>query len=150
MSISSILFVCSGNICRSPTAEGLMRARAPGLEIGSAGTHGMHEGEPPDDRAISKALSQGIDIRHQRAAKIRPEDFKSYDLILGMDSGHVRQLKSAAPDYGDKIHLFLEHAGCDGPERNVPDPYYGGEDHFSRAYSLIEKGIDGLVARYGL
>lgn len=128
-----------------------MRARAPDLKIGSAGTHGMHEGEPPDPRAIDMAAQSGIDISGQRARKVQPEDFDAYDLLLGLDEGHVQQLRPYADENQlGRIHLFLEHAGYNGPERNVPDPYYGGEDHFSRAYTLIEKGIDGLVARYGL
>ena len=120
----------------------------PDLVIGSAGTHGLHEGEPPDDRAISKALSKEIDISRQRAAKVRPEDFTNYDLILGMDSGHVSQLKSVAPDADDKIHLFLDYAGYKGPERDVPDPYYGGDDHFDHAFELIESGILAIIKRY--
>ena len=149
MTLISVLFVCSGNICRSPMAEGVLRHYAPGIRVASCGTHGLHQGEPPDDRAISLALEKGLDIRSQRARKITPSDLSEFALVLGLDSGHVRQLKDMdrSGEHAGKIHLFLDYAGHSGA-RDVPDPYYGGADDFEHAYGLIEEGVRGLLARH--
>lgn len=152
MSFKSVLFVCSGNICRSPTAEGLMRhySQEAGLSdilIESAGTHGLHQGDPPDDRAVRTSLSHGIDIRKQRARKFQAEDFDRFDLIFGMDNGHVQHLRSMAltDEHVNKIHLFLDYT--DQESGDVPDPYYGADDGFEQVYNIIENGIKSLVKK---
>lgn len=152
MHYDSVLFVCSGNICRSPTAEGLMRHHAGrnGLDylvIESAGTHGLHQGEPPDGRAISMALGRGIDLRDQRARKFLARDLDRFDLIFGMDEGHVHHMRSMAStdDHINKVHLFLEFTDQDA--RGVPDPYYGADDGFERVYDMIESGVQSLISK---
>ncbi|TGS57681.1 low molecular weight phosphotyrosine protein phosphatase, partial [Mesorhizobium sp. M1D.F.Ca.ET.183.01.1.1] len=126
--INSILFVCLGNICRSPLAEGVFRAVwsecAQGREIvlDSAATSGWEVGSAPDPRSIAVAMGHGIDISGQRARRIAPGDFSRFDLILGMDRANVRDLKAVAPpSAADRIHLYLEFATGNGGD--VPDPY---------------------------
>ena len=123
----SILFVCLGNICRSPLAEGVFAAvlqekRLSGFfELDSAGTGGWHAGSAPDPRSVAIAASHGIDISGQQARKVTAGDFSRFDLILGMDQSNVEELQRLAPaDARDRIHLFLEFA--DGKVRDVPDP----------------------------
>lgn len=149
-----VLFVCTGNICRSPTAEAVFRhvAREAGLEerffIDSAGTHGYHIGDPPDPRSVATALSRGIDMRGLRARKVEAADFTRFHYILAMDGGHHALLSrfSARPPYG-ALDLFLGKG-------DVPDPYYGTQQGFEDVYDLIEEGsrrlLDGLRARHGL
>src|SRR5688572_28009893 len=127
-----ILFVCMGNICRSPSAEGVFRgllaARAPQLqvEIDSAGTHDYHVGEPPDERAIAAARRRGIDLSALRARTVRTSDFDYYDLILAMDQENLRELRRRAPAHRhDRIRLMMEFV-AQAPLDAVPDPYYGG------------------------
>lgn len=146
----NILFVCTGNICRSPTAEGLFRARAAaaGLDADcdSAGLQGYHVGEPPDSRSIACAAAHGIDLRPLRARAVTPEDFMAFTDIVAMDRGHLRALEAMRPSGGRAIlSLFMRHAGADGVD--VPDPYYGGEDGFARVFAMIARGVDGLIAR---
>lgn len=139
-----ILFVCTGNICRSPTAEGVLRARAAaagfaGLLVDSAGTHGYHVGEPPDPRTIEAAARRGYDLSGLRARKLRPADYADFDLLLAMDRGHLRLLRGGCPPAGlPRLRLFLE--------RDVPDPYYGGDAGFEQVLDLIEAGCDRLLA----
>lgn len=145
-----VLFVCTGNICRSPTAEGvfLTHARAAGLldrlEIDSAGTHGYHVGEPPDRRAIAHAARRGIDISGLRARKLRREDFARFDYLLAMDRGHESILLRQAGMLKDRVRLFLdlvpELAGQD-----VPDPYYGGAQDFEHVLDLVEPASEALL-----
>jgi protein-tyrosine phosphatase len=146
-----ILFVCTGNICRSPTAEGVFRhhVRAAGLEnefvIDSAGIEGYHTGDPPDSRSISAALGCGIAIDDLKARRVRSADFEDFDLILAMDSGHYNALKKMKPaDAPAEVVLFLDFAN---PEisRDVPDPYYGGPEDFTLVLDLVEEGVDGLL-----
>ena len=147
-----ILFVCSGNICRSPTAEGVFRAlvEKQGLgseiETDSAGTGGWHAGEPPDERSQEAALRRGIDIGGQRARQVIPADFDAFDLVVAMDNGHRRHLlRLAPPSAKDRIRLFLDYApGAEGGD--VPDPYFGGATGFDRVLDLIEAGSAGLLA----
>jgi len=139
----SILFVCSGNICRSPTAEGVLRGlcEKEGLElrIESAGLGDWHVGEPPDERAQHHARGRGYDLSAQRARQVRLRDFDEFHLILAMDSGHLRALeRMAPPQHRAKIRLFAE--GCD-----VPDPYYGGAEGFERVLDLVEERCRALV-----
>lgn len=143
-----ILFVCTGNICRSPTAEGVMRARlaAAGLDhaVDSAGTQGFHAGEPPHVPAIRAAAARGYDLLPLRARKLERVDFRRFDLLLAMDRGHLDRMRRLAVAGPGRIGLFLDHApGLEG--RDVPDPYYGGSADFEHVLDLVEAGCDALV-----
>jgi len=147
-----ILFVCMGNICRSPTAEGVFRRvvseRAPELEleIDSAGTHDYHLGEPPDRRARAAALRRGIDLSSLRARRIEPRDFERFDLILAMDRDNLALLRREAPAaYHYRIRLLMEFA-ADATASEVPDPYYGGATGFEQVLDLMEEAAEGLLA----
>jgi len=151
--MTRILFVCTGNICRSPTAEGVMRAKlaAAGLgdrvSVDSVGMHGYHEGEPPDHRAIQVALQRGYDLRGLRARRIAARDFHENDLLLAMDKGHERALREAAPPgTAEKIRLFLSY-WAHAPTDETPDPYYGDMGGFISTFELIEGGVDALLAQ---
>ena len=144
----SILFVCTGNICRSPTAEGVLRdlSEKAGLElhIESAGLGDWHVGDPPDERAQHYARNRGYDLSAQRARQVRPRDFDDFDLILAMDRGHLRSLQKMAPArHHAKIRLFVADA-------EVPDPYYGGADGFEQVLDLIEAQCRRLLAELRL
>ncbi|PWK76130.1 low molecular weight protein-tyrosine-phosphatase [Aminobacter sp. AP02] len=150
--VKSILFVCLGNICRSPLAEGVFRAvlAERGLEdaytIDSAGTGGWHAGSAPDPRSIDIAALHGIDISAQQARKVVASDFDSFDLILGMDRSNVDDLNALAPQQGSgRVALFLGHAT--GRAQDVPDPYYGGEDGFVAVYRMIREASEALAER---
>ena len=145
-----ILFVCLGNICRSPMAEGVFRKIAeergliPPLEVASAGTGSWHVGDPPDARAVAAAHSRGVDISRQRARQVHVDDFDRFDLLIAMDEANVETLRRAAPKHHHgKIKLFLEFADGAGASE-VPDPYYGGTDGFGHALDLIEAASRGL------
>jgi protein-tyrosine phosphatase len=113
--------------------------------IDSAGTHGYHEGEPPDARSIEAALRRGVDLSEQRARRIREEDFAEFDLILAMDSGHARILQRAAPRHGEaRISMFLDYAPHLGAT-DVPDPYYGGAGGFELVLDMAEAAAAGLL-----
>ncbi len=148
----SVLFVCMGNICRSPTAEGVFRhllgREAPELdvEMDSAGTHAYHVGDQPDHRAQAAAMRRGIDLSTIRARRICDEDFSNFDLILAMDEDNLGLLvESCPPDQRDKLRLFLEYAAESGVE-NVPDPYYGGANGFEQVLDLVEIAALGLIS----
>ncbi len=148
---TGILFVCLGNICRSPTAEGVFRQRlvTRGLEsrfrVDSAGTGDWHVGSPPDRRAQLAAASRGFDISGQRARQVRPDDADGFDYLIAMDRGNHRDLVHlAGTERAHKVRLFMEFAGIDGLEE-VPDPYYGGDDGFDRVIDLVEAASDGLI-----
>lgn len=145
-----VLFVCTGNICRSPTAEGVFRARARDaglldrLQVDSAGTHDYHVGEPPDRRAIAHAARRGIDIAGLRARQLRREDFARFDYVLAMDRGHRKLLLRAAGEQVARVRLYLDFApGLAG--RDVPDPYYGEAEDFEHVLDLVEPATAGLI-----
>ncbi|WP_367717046.1 low molecular weight protein-tyrosine-phosphatase [Nitratireductor sp. GISD-1A_MAKvit] len=149
---TSILFVCLGNICRSPLAEGIFRnvVAEQGLEAGfmidSAGTGAWHAGNPPDPRSVDIARRSGIDISMQRARQVEADDFDRFDLLLGMDRNNVRTLHERAPaSAAARIHLFLDYA--EGEQLDVPDPYYGGADGFASVYQMIRDASDALLSR---
>ncbi|WP_269931866.1 low molecular weight protein-tyrosine-phosphatase [Aminobacter sp. HY435] len=150
--VKSILFVCLGNICRSPLAEGVFRAvlAERGVEaefvVDSAGTGGWHAGSAPDPRSIAIAAQYGVDITAQQARKVVPADFERFDLILGMDRSNVDDLKASAPaKAAGRVELFLGHAT--GRTRDVPDPYYGGDDGFAAVYRMIREASEALADR---
>jgi protein-tyrosine phosphatase len=146
-----VLFVCMGNICRSPTAHGVFEqvVRDAGLadriQIESAGTHAYHVGESPDPRSSQAARRRGFDLGHIRAQKVSSADFEEYDYILAMDRDNYRNLEERCPpQHIQKIQLFLEFA----PHLNeveVPDPYYGGVHGFERVLDMIEAASEGLL-----
>lgn len=147
-----VLMVCSGNICRSPTAEAVLRARlvaaglADRIAVDSAGTHGFHTQEPPDPRAQAHARKRGYDLSGLRARRVVAEDFSRFQRILAMDEGHLRWLQDAAPpDARARIELLLDHASARPGRRDVPDPYYGSERDFGVVLDLVEDACDGLV-----
>ena len=147
----SILFVCMGNICRSPTAEGVFRKRvgdaklAHAIHIDSAGTHAYHIGEPPDMRSQQYAARRGYDLSIQRARKVSAEDFILFDHVLAMDHDNLDRLKSACPpQYAHKLALFMEYARHHD-SKVVPDPYYGGGNGFELVLDYIEDASDGLI-----
>lgn len=150
-SISSVLFICMGNICRSPTAEAVFREKAQQaglkLSLDSAGTTGAHARSKPDHRAIKVGAELGYSFDGIKARKVTDKDFKDFDLILAMDEDNIRNLhKIAAPDELDKIKLFLDFAPECG-ESEVPDPYYGGAGGFRYVINLVEAASDGLIAK---
>ena len=148
----SVLFVCMGNICRSPTAEGVFRHRAAAagladsLVIDSAGTHGYHVGEPPDARSMEYAANRGYDLSAQRSRKVAASDFEQFDHLLAMDRENLRLLEAACPpQHKHKLGLFMAHASRSGSDV-VPDPYYGGGRGFDLVLDYIEDASDGLIA----
>jgi protein-tyrosine phosphatase len=141
-----ILFVCTGNICRSPTAEGVFRhlvaeaGLADRIATDSVGLEGWHVGNPPDPRSTRAAAGRGIDISDLRARKLAPEDFDRFDLLLAMDEGHHRDmLRRATSAQRDRVRMFME-AAAGHPAPPVPDPYYGGPDGFEAVLGMIEDG----------
>jgi protein-tyrosine phosphatase len=147
-----VLFVCMGNICRSPTAEGVFRrvlgmhASDVKVEIDSAGTHDYHVGSEPDRRAVAAAARRGIDLSSLRARHISDADFERFDLILAMDEENLRELRRRAPkEYHGRIHLIMEFAPSP-LARSVPDPYYGGAEGFENVLDLLEEAAQGLLA----
>lgn len=147
-----VLFVCLGNICRSPTAEAVFRdllqreGRHLRIDADSAGTHAYHVGSAPDARAIAAAARRGIDMRGLRARKITAGDFQHFDLLLAMDEQVYWQLLEVAPpEQRDRVRLFLEFAPELG-QREVPDPFAGGPAGFEQVLDLIEAGARGLLA----
>ena len=145
-----VLFVCMGNICRSPIAQGVFEdvLRREELEgeilVDSAGTGRWHVGEPPDERALSAASLRDLDISAQRARQLTPEDCENFDYILTMDEENYRAVTSLCRGSA-VVRPFLEFA-ADSPEREVPDPYYDGPDGFERVLDLVEEASEGLLA----
>ncbi len=149
-----ILVVCMGNICRSPIAEGVLRAKlaAAGLQqrvrVDSAGTHGYHTNEPPDPRGIRRAAQRGYAIGGLRARPVVPADFDDFDWMLAMDDSNLAWLQKRQPE-GNTVQLgrLLDHALRHPAVTEVPDPYYGPEAGFDQVLDLVEDGCDGVVAR---
>jgi len=146
-----ILFVCLGNICRSPTAQGVMarvleeEGLAGLVEVDSAGTHAFHVGEPPDPRAQEAAARRGIDLGGYRARRITEADFARFDYILAMDRENLEALRAACPpQHAGKLRLLMEFAPDLGFDE-VPDPYYGGPAGFEQVIDLVEAAVRGLV-----
>jgi protein-tyrosine phosphatase len=140
-----VLFVCTGNICRSPTAEGVFRhlvereGLSHAIETESAGIGNWHVGDPPDPRACSAARARGYDLDRLRASQVTANDFERFDLLIAMDRTHLRDLERMRPAAArGRARLFLD--------RDVPDPYYGTEDDFGRVLDMIEAGAAALLA----
>lgn len=147
-----VLMVCSGNICRSPTAEGVLRAKlqsaglAGRIDVDSAGTQGLHAKEPPDPRAQALASRRGYDLSKLRARRVVGEDFVRFQRILAMDEGHLKWLQQAAPpDARARVELLMDHAVRHRGWREVPDPYFGSERDFERVLDLVEDACEGLA-----
>lgn len=148
--MAAVLIVCTGNICRSPTAEGVLRHHlaseglADRVRVDSAGTEGWHSGDGPSAPAIDVAQERGYDLSDLRARQISRDDPAQFDLILAMDRGHLSILKQRMPDAAaGQLRLFMEFAPGDTEE--VPDPYYGGRDDYIYSLDLIESAMPGLL-----
>ncbi len=149
----SVLLVCTGNICRSPTGEGVLRRLAEKrgiahrVRIASAGTHDYHVGEGPDPRAVRHAAKRGYDLSSLRAAQVSARDFHDYDYILAMDRAHLRILRSIAPSGAKaRVGLFLE-ASARWKGEDVPDPYYGGVEGFEQVLDMVEEAGERWLDR---
>jgi len=146
----NVLFVCMGNICRSPTAEGLFRqvventGLSDKINIDSAGTHSYHIGSQPDTRAQAASLKRGIDISTLQGRQAEPGDFNAFDYILAMDASNYSDLMQLAGGSADKLHMFLTFSE-NFTETEVPDPYYGGDQGFEHVLDLIEDASEGLL-----
>ncbi len=150
-----ILFVCLGNICRSPTAQGVFEGKlrqhglvdksfAEKIRVDSAGTAAWHTGKAPDKRSQQAASKRGYDLSQLRARQVTELDFQTFDYILAMDKANLAALRSICPPlYISRLSLFLDYA--EGPEQEVPDPYYGGEEGFNQVLDLIEAASDGFI-----
>ncbi len=146
-----ILFVCLGNFCRSPMAEGMFRQRIKEagledrIEIDSAGTHDYNVGKPPDARAQMAALRRGVDISRLRGRQVNTEDIRAFDYILAMDRENYKDLRAICPpEHVRKLKMFLDYAPG-RREREVPDPLFGGDAGFERVLDMIEEAAAGLL-----
>lgn len=146
-----VLFVCAGNICRSPAAEGVFRVlsarQALPARVDSAGVGAWHAGAPPDPRMQKAAARRGYDLSFMRARQASAADFAAFDLILAMDRRNLEDLKAIRPKTGADLRLFLEFAKAG--TLDTPDPYYGGQEEFERTLDLIEHGAAALAAHLG-
>lgn len=147
-----VLFVCMGNICRSPTAQGVFRklllqeGLEAVIETDSAGTHAYHVGEPPDRRAQETALRRGIDLSDLRARRVEPEDFSAFEYVLAMDQDNYHSLSRICPRGAERKLMLLMDFAPDMRTREVPDPYYGGDTGFERVFDMVEAAAQGLLA----
>jgi protein-tyrosine phosphatase len=151
--VQKVLFVCMGNICRSPTAEGVFRrlvdeaGLSDRIDIESAGTHDYHVGASPDPRARQAAHGRGIDLSALRARQVRDDDFAAFGWIVAMDQANLRLLQGRCPPaHRHKLSLLLDHAPQE-TAREVPDPYYGGDRGFEHVLDLVEAGGRGLLVK---
>lgn len=136
--------VCLGNICRSPLAEGILRTKlTTDFFVDSAGTGGWHAGQSPDERSIATARNYGIDISNQKARKFTVSDFDTFDHIFVMDQSNFKDVLNLAPDdvAKSKVALIL------GPSKEVPDPYYGGQDGFEKVYQLLDQACEEIAIK---
>ena len=147
----NVLFVCLGNICRSPTAHGVFQKMVDDeklsavIAVDSAGTSGWHIGDPPDARTTKVAKSRGVDLSVLRGRKVEVQDFYEFDYILAMDNANLQELKAIQPEQNDKhVGLFLEFA-THFSESEVPDPYYGGAEGFEHVFDLVDDACVGLL-----
>jgi len=146
----NVLFVCMGNICRSPTAEGYFRQIVEQADLSdkiktdSAGTHAYHIGSPPDERAQAVSAKRGINLSDLRGRKVKHTDFKQFDYVIAMDNSNHSDLESVAGGSADNLFMFLEFAE-NFSEDEVPDPYYGGDQGFEHVLDLIEDASTGLL-----
>ncbi|MDH5181867.1 MAG: low molecular weight phosphotyrosine protein phosphatase [Gammaproteobacteria bacterium] len=156
----SVLFVCMGNICRSPTAEGVFRhlvqqnGLSAHIQTDSAGTHAYHVGEAPDRRAQTTARKRGVDLSDLRARRANAVDFEKFDFVLAMDRDNYHNLAALCPSgQENKLYMFLEFAPQLGI-KEVPDPYYGGDSGFEQVFDMVEQASQGLLdtirERYGI
>lgn len=151
--MTSVLFVCLGNICRSPLAEGALRAAAAHagieVEVDSAGTGGWHAGDPPDRRAQAAARRHGTDISGLRARQVRPEDFRRFDFVFALDRQNLRDLEAIMPvDATAELGLLMDLVpGREGS--SVADPYYGEDRDFDVTWADVHAAAEVLVARFG-
>lgn len=150
--MTRVLFVCTGNICRSPTAEGVARhfiatgGYGDHIEVDSAGTSGYHAGEAPDPRTQKAAQRRGYDLSRLRARKLEALDFQRFDLVLAMDRGHLDIMRRACPPpYQGRLALFMDYARHSEYDE-VPDPYYGGPRGFDAVLDMCEDAVEGLLA----
>ncbi len=149
----NVLFVCLGNICRSPTAHALFQAHvnkqglSANMVVDSAGTADWHTGRPPDERTQKTARKCGYDMSHLQARQVSVQDFDEFDYILAMDHDNLSHLRAMKPaHYNGVLGLFLEEAGI-ATDTAVPDPYYRGEQHFQQVIQMIQDAVDGLLQR---
>lgn len=145
-----LLFVCTGNICRSPVADAVARARIAALGLDwmadSAGTGSWHTGEAPDPRAIETGARRGYDLAGLRARAVEPEDFRRFDHLIALDSGHYRHLRNLQPrGTGGRVSRLMDWQAGAGTA-DVPDPYYGDISDFEQVLDLVESGVDALIS----
>lgn len=146
---ASVLFVCLGNICRSPTAEAVFRAKAANaglaVTVDSAGTHGYHIGKAPDNRSQQAGIARGYSFDGLKCRRVNEQDFATFDFVLAMDNSNLEDLRAmTTAEYYHKVKLFLSFAD-EVDDLEVPDPYYGGRKGFELVLDLIEKASDGLI-----